>query len=278
MKRLPVVFCILVVLLAVLSCGGNRQHGEADDEADDSLSLLVPETHTAVRCGRFDGTVHRMVTRVPPGRLKELFNDTNDLQLPAARRRGIRPITGIGSAYDVGRPLVRMATCDAYAVDTMWFSLPYLVPRAARLLHDIGQAFRDTIKARGGPEYRIRLTSALRTDYSVARLKRRNRAATEQSCHRYGTTFDVSWTKFDCRDSSHVVSEEDLKNILAEIIWDKRQQGRCFAIFERRQGCFHITVRQREHSSDRAIEQSNNRVIEQSNNRTIEQSSNRAPQ
>lgn len=225
------------------SCSSCSDTETADKEQPDAFDTLVPETHTPVHCGEFDGEVHSMVTHVVPGRLKEIFNDTNDLQLTAARHRGIKPIEGIAQAYGLKRPLVRISTCDAYAVDTMWFSLPYLVPRAARLLHDIGQDFRDTIKARGGKEYRIKVTSALRTDYGVRRLTRRNRAATEQSCHRYGTTFDISWTKFDCRDSSYVISLEDLKNILAEIVYDKRQQGRCYAIFERRQGCFHITVR-----------------------------------
>ena len=239
-KLLLAIAALLIMATALPGCSGGHSD---DDEMDDSLSLLVPETLTVVHSGEFDGEVHRMETNVVPGRLKEIFCDTNDLQLTAAVHRGIQPIEGLRGSYHHKRPLVRLSTCDAYMVDTMWFSLPYLVPRAARLLHDIGKAFSDTVRARGGRDYRIHLTSALRTDHSVRRLKRRNRAATEQSCHRYGTTFDISWTKFDCRDSSYVISLEDLKNILAEIIYDKRQQGRCYAIFERRQGCFHITVR-----------------------------------
>ena len=99
------------------------------------------------------------------------------------------------------------------------------------------------MRARGGREQRLRVTSLTRTENNVKCLRRRNRAATEQSCHRYGTTFDISWTRFDARDSSYIVSLEDLKNILAEVVYDFRRQGRCYAIFERRQGCFHITVR-----------------------------------
>lgn len=210
--------------------------------SDDPLDQPVTERLTRVVSGPTDTTVHGMVTHIVPGRLMDIFADTNELQLSAAIKHGIEPIQGL-HAYRLKRPLVRLNTCDAYAVDTMWFSLPYLVPRAQHLLHDIGQAFTDTVKARGGKDYRIYVTSALRTDYSVRRLKRRNRAATEQSCHRYGTTFDVSWTRFDCRDSSYVVSLESLKNILAEIVYEKREQGRCYAMFERKQGCFHITVR-----------------------------------
>ena len=44
-------------------------------------------------------------------------------------------------------------------------------------------------------------------------------------------------------DPSYQISQESLKNILAEIIYDFRARGKCYAIFETRQGCFHVTVR-----------------------------------
>jgi hypothetical protein len=44
-------------------------------------------------------------------------------------------------------------------------------------------------------------------------------------------------------DPSMIVSLEDLKNILAEVVLDFKRQGRCYAIFERKSGCLHITVR-----------------------------------
>ena len=128
-------------------------------------------------------------------------------------------------------------------LDDLKASVPYLVPKAAQLLKEIGYAFQDSIRKRGGKAYRIKVTSVTRTDYSVSKLMRRNRAATENSCHRYGTTVDISWVKFDCMDPSMIVSLEDLKNILAEVVQGFRRQGRCYAIFERKSGCLHITVR-----------------------------------
>ena len=128
-------------------------------------------------------------------------------------------------------------------LDDLSASVPYLVPKAAQLLKEIGYAFQDSVKKRGGKAYRIKVTSVTRTVYSVSKLMRRNRAATENSCHRYGTTVDISWVKFDCMDPSMVISLEDLKNILAEVVLDFRRQDRCYAIFERKSGCLHITVR-----------------------------------
>ncbi|MBQ9465976.1 MAG: hypothetical protein IJU62_03245 [Muribaculaceae bacterium] len=202
--------------------------------AGDDVQHINPESDNVIR----------FKSRVIPGRLREIFNDTNDLQLTAARAVGFEPISDLRGAYHLKRPIVPIATCRYYALDTMQrMSMPYLVPEAAQLLADIARDFQDTVRARAGADYRLRVTSMTRTDNSVARYRRRYRAATEQSCHRYGTTFDVSWARFDCRDTTRVVNLEDLKNTLAEIIYNKRAQGRCYAIYEHKSGCFHVTVR-----------------------------------
>ncbi|MBR1883117.1 MAG: hypothetical protein IJ808_08960 [Muribaculaceae bacterium] len=242
MHLLPLVAITLVVTGA---CKRSSQNSDSTtDYATDTLVTAHPLSSTP---GEVDfhpeGEIHHLPVHIVPGRLRDIFCDTNGLQLTAARANGIEPITDLRSSWHTKRPLQRVYSCDEYMIDSLSMSMPYLVPRAAQLLKDIGRAFQDTVKARGGKDYRIRVTSLLRTDYSVARLRRRNRSATDQSCHRYGTTFDISWVKFDCRDTTFLVSLEDLKNILAEIVYDERQHGRCYAIFERRQGCFHITVR-----------------------------------
>lgn len=260
LKRGPLVAAALIlasiiVMVARGACAGGHNTGDdstaadsvpapvataaagsayAPPPADDGLPHFNPESHNVIR----------IRTNVVPGRLREIFNDTNDLQLTAARVVGFEPINDLRGAYHLRRPIVPVTTCRYYVVDSMQkMSMPYLVPEAAALLADIGRAFSDTVRNRGNAEYRLRVTSMTRTDNSVARYRRRYRAATEQSCHRYGTTFDVSWSRFDCRDTTRVVNLEDLKNVLAEIVYDKRSQGRCYAIFEHKSGCFHITVR-----------------------------------
>ena len=97
--------------------------------------------------------------------------------------------------------------------------------------------------ARGGKKYKIRVTSILRTEGSVAKLRRVNRNASDASAHQFGTTFDISYSKFMCCDSSYVIRQEDLKNILGEILNNLRNEGRCFVKYEVKQGCFHITAR-----------------------------------
>ena len=171
------------------------------------------------------------------------FNDKNDVQLQAAQAIGINPIESFKDAYNISRPIVKIASCEEYTVDTLTHSMPYLIPKAADLLKDIGKAFTDTVVARGGKKCKMIVTSLLRTDNSIDRLRRRNRNATEMSCHVYGTTFDISWRRFHHSDSTYIMSTEDLKNILGEVLYKMRENGRCYVKFERKQSCYHITTR-----------------------------------
>ncbi len=227
-----------LLALAVTACGGN------DKPAESTVAVKQPEV--VIKTGQSapaNSKVHSIPVHIVPGRLRDIFTDSNHLQLQAAKSNGFDPIVDLRSAYNLKQPVVKLHTCDAYLVEPMQHAIPYLVPKAAELLRTIGKAFSDTVRARGGKEYRIRVTSLTRTDYSVGKLLKRNRNATQQSCHRYGTTFDISWVRFDCLDPSFVVSLEDLKNILAEIVYDQRKRGKCYVMFETKQGCFHITAR-----------------------------------
>ena len=191
----------------------------------------------------FDGVVHRMKVHSVGRSLREVFNDSNAVHLDAARSLGFEPITDLRTAYDISIPIREVRTCKDFHIDKLSHSMPYLVPEAERLLHDIGRSFSDTIRARGGKSYKIKVTSLTRTDVTVRRLRRRNSNATQESAHRFGTTFDISYSKFICCDSSYVIHEGDLNNILAEVLYRLRREGRCYVKWERKQGCFHITTR-----------------------------------
>ncbi len=176
------------------------------------------------------------------GRLRDIFNDSNKYQYAFAERIGIAPMTGVHDAYHTRRPIVKIQSNDLYTIDSLTHSMPFLVPEAARLLTDIGRGFRDSLKSRGAKGYRIRVTSLLRTPHTVKRLRRVNRNATDSSTHQFGTTFDISYARFDCFDSTRVIPQEDLKNLLAEVLLDLRNKERCMVKFERKSPCFHITA------------------------------------
>lgn len=232
--------------------------GEATDSAENAGdTTAVPATRPAAvpangelasderSAHPWDGVVHRMKVNAVGRSLRSVFNDSNAVHLSAAMRLGFEPITDLRTAWDIAKPIREVYTCADYHIDKLSHSMPYLVPEAEMLLHEIGRSFSDTIRARGGKKYKIKVTSLTRTDVTVRRLRRRNRAATQESAHRFGTTFDISYSKFICCDSSYVVHEGDLKNILAEVLHRLRQQGRCYVKYEHKQGCFHITARPR---------------------------------
>jgi hypothetical protein len=82
----------------------------------------------------------------------------------------------------------------------------------------------------------------------VVKLRRRNGNATENSCHLYGTTFDICYNRYKTVEDPdgpprRQVRNDTLKWVLSEVLRDMREQGRCYIKYEVKQGCFHMTVR-----------------------------------
>lgn len=179
----------------------------------------------------------------PVGRYNEIFNDSNYIQYRSAERLGIRPMHTLADAYHTRRPLVRIKSGENFRVDSLTHSMPFLVPEAAQLLNEIGSDFCDLVEERGGDRSnKIIVTSVLRSPQSVKKLRRVNRNAVDSSTHMFATTFDISWAHFDCPDSTKSVDPTVLKGILAEVLLQKRNEGKCYIKYEQKSPCFHITV------------------------------------
>ena len=179
---------------------------------------------------------------------KTAFPDTNSVQLTAATKWGVTPVANRADAEARKKELVYIGSSPYYHVDRLRQSIPYLVPRAAVLLQDIGQAFFDSLFIKGVPLHRFIVTSVLRTEEDVSRLRGINGDATENSCHLYGTTFDICYNRYETVEDPEgpprrAVRNDTLKFILSEVLRDMREQGRCFIKYEVKQGCFHMTVR-----------------------------------
>ena len=191
------------------------------------------------------GRPHRILS-VPS--YKDAFPDLNDVQLEAAHKWGVRPVRNREDAEKRMKELVYMGVSPYYHVDRMSSSIPYLVPRASVLLQDIGQAFYDSLYVKGVPLHQLIVTSVLRTMDAVVKLRRHNGNATENSCHLYGTTFDICYNRYATVEdpagpARRRVASDTLKWVLCEVLRDIRRQERCYVKYEVKQGCFHITVR-----------------------------------
>ncbi|MGP1624116.1 DUF5715 family protein [Bacteroides heparinolyticus] len=180
---------------------------------------------------------------------KRSFGDLNEKHLNVAQALGISPISSREEAERIKGKLQLITTNELYAVDSLTHSLPYLIPEAASLLDTIGSNFLDSLASKGLNPNKIVVTSVLRTKEDVKRLRRRNGNASENSAHFYGTTFDVSWKRFQKVEDEdgrplQDVSPDTLKLVLSEVLRDLKQAEKCYVKYELKQGCFHITARQ----------------------------------
>ena len=168
-NKLPLLF--LAILMAGTSLAGCKKK-------DMSLKLNEPRNIKGVISYR------------------RTFGDLNEAHLNVAQTIGITPIASRKEAEHMKEKLQYIETNDLYVVDSLTHSIPYLIKGAAQLLDTIGTNFLDSLTAKGLNPNKIIVTSVLRTEDDVKRLRRRNGNASANSAHFYGTTFDVSWKRF----------------------------------------------------------------------------------
>jgi len=200
------------------------------------------------------------LTQEPEGRVKwhpvrsvpsyaACFPDVQDVQIVAARKWGVPPVRDRKEAEQRRQELVYVGANPLFCIDKgMTHSIPYLVPRASNLLSMIGRNYLDSLYIKGIPLHRIIVSSVLRTEDDVARLTQRNGNASTESCHRFGTTFDIAYNRYSTvsppgEPERRTVQNDTLKWVLSEVLRDIREKDLCYIKYEVKQGCFHITVR-----------------------------------
>ncbi len=181
----------------------------------------------------------------PFGDYQRAFNDKNDVHLRAAKKNGIEVVKSRAHAETLKHKLEKIESNKLYKVENLTHSIPYLVPKAKSMLDEIGQSFQDSLKSKGVGSYKIVVTSVLRSNEDVHKLRKVNVNATSNSAHRHGTTIDIGYYRFERTDNfyPYEIPKEQLKIILAEVLRDLKKQGKVYVKYEVKQGCFHITVR-----------------------------------
>lgn len=221
-------------------------NGFSHDDLPLNASQLTANRKGA-RFFRADGTIAKHRIKSVP-HFGNAFPDQNDVQLIAANKHGVQPVIDRQEAERRKSELVYVGSNPFFSVDRLHSSIPYLVPRAAVLLQDIGRNFFDSLQLKGVPLHKIIVTSVMRSKADVTKLRGHNGNATQNSCHLYGTTFDVCYNRYKTVEAPNgphrrSVRNDTLKWILSEVLNDIRKSGRCYIKYEVHQGCFHITVR-----------------------------------
>lgn len=194
------------------------------------------------------GPIENHPVRIYDVKYAREFNDMNDVQLNVAQAIGVPPVKDREEAEKMKDKLVLLENCDLYEIRELTHSIPYLVPSAKDLLDVIGRNFQDSLSSHGLNPNKLVITSVLRTEADVAALRKRNTNASENSTHRYGTTFDLSYWRYvkveDLRGRPYEdVPPEYLRAVLGQVLRDIHNKGLCYVKYERKQNCFHITVR-----------------------------------
>jgi hypothetical protein len=163
-----------------------------------------------------------------------------------ARQNGIKPCSDskeIMERVAAGR-LVKIKSGRMYQIDRMKYSYSYLTGDGKDLLDEIGKRFTEKTRQKGIRGSRFYVTSMTRAESNIKSLRRSNSNASENSPHLYGNTFDISYSRFEAR--KWILTNCDrkfLKEALAEVIWELRNEKKCWATYERVQSCFHVVCR-----------------------------------
>lgn len=185
-----------------------------------------------------------------PGRTfsyKDKFRDTQAKQEQAAKAIGLAtPPQNRQEAARMHSQLKFIKSNENYIVDSLTHSIPYLVPAAAAELERIGEGFADILQRNGLPHYQFYVTSVLRTKDDIQQLQRSgNINATTNSCHNYGTTFDLAYFRFNkVTRTREYMHQDNLKLVLGQVLLNEQRAGRIYVKYEWKQACFHITVRE----------------------------------
>ena len=218
------IICLCSVLVVLCACGASTSP-EEQAVVEDSLVWYPGRTFS----------------------YKLKFNDLQTKQHEAASRIGLaRPPKDRADAASMRKSLVEITTNDNYIVDSLTHSVPYLIPAAKRELDAIGAEWADILSRNGLPHYRFYVTSVLRTQEDIKYLQRSgNINSVTQSCHCYGTTFDLAYMRYDKVTRTNLYMHEDnLKLVLGQVLLNHQRAGRIYVKYEWKQSCFHITVRE----------------------------------
>ena len=236
---------VLGFLLGLLVGGGcSRKDRKADETRTEQI---IEEADAAADDvdGTGDSTAKEIIyyTRMIP--YSQTFNDINDVHLAKAKAVGLRKIPGKRDDIDLRR-LIRIEDSDDLVIDDLTYSVPYLTQGAAAELNRIAKAFGDSLRSKQFPVYKLVVSSILRTEEDVEKLRKSgNPNASDNSAHCYGTTFDITYTRYyRDEETDEFMQPYELTKVLAEVLRDEKKAGRVLVKYERKEHCFHITATQ----------------------------------
>ena len=285
MSRVRTWMGLGMVVVAAVACNrGDPYERERDDVADEAPARVVrrepPPVLTAADSARAVArvaaerdSVTAALAKVQTLRWREIWGmrrDVNAEQIAVAQRLGVRANgeAEIQRLVRQGRLVALGDSTEYWVLRKMTHSVPYVTPDAKALLTEVGRRFSAKLDSAGLPRFRMKVTSALRTDETQAELRRINPNASRiVSAHEFGTTMDVSYERFAVPAEPHAAHADSaagppvpwemrsemletvekangkaIQALLGRSIAELREEGALMVMMENGQTVFHFTV------------------------------------
>jgi hypothetical protein len=227
-KKLRLVFLFKTILISILLIF--------------SLSLIVSKGARSHVFGYFSNHCLDYRQKDYSRRLNDRIVDYS----AAAKLKGIKPCKDdaeLKKKVSEGK-LVKVRSGNRYLIDNLTYSSPYVTKETKHLIEEIAQRFREKVSQKGINGSRFIITSMTRKTEILRSLRRNNGNASVNSPHFYGNAFDISYKRFIAR--KWILTNCDkkyLKDALGEVIFELRQEKKCWATYERVQNCYHVVAR-----------------------------------
>lgn len=259
---LPVAGAAIIILIFIImiNYGGKR--------IIDDVSSFVKNAGTIER---------KIILNVPmyedyatSAREAELRRYLLRYHLEAARKYGVKGVQDLEDIKDLCKDgslvSIEASDSDNYYFYNVRKNLRFLSPAAATGLRKLTNRFQENLTSRGvNAQVKIAISSAVRPVSYQKKLRGRNPNASVKSSHSYGISFDIFFDDFYVvlpeSGSYNWISEEinkkvrrrlgflmgdalrrQLRSVLMETIIQMQDTGEIYAILERKQHCYHVTV------------------------------------
>ena len=187
-------------------------------------------------CAASKNAYNGVLTNKNPAHLKEgrCISEKKKLDLPQKTLAQLSTVSG----------LVKVSESQTYSLASMTHSKALLTKEGKSTLDKIGKRFQEKLAEKGYQKKKLVVTSMTRSKDSQVALSRGNANAASHSAHLYGSTFDISYTRFYSVSESKgkKPSQAVLVQTLDEVLTELQKEGRLFGLKEFQQPCFHVTA------------------------------------
>lgn len=212
---------------------------ELKRQLKETYSTLTNSSQPAIHSEEIEPiAVELPMPRVVPPVPDELITKEYDKHLFAAEHNGFGLIESENQFKKLidEQKLVLVNEGAGYEVMPLTHSHPYITPYSKIILKELGIAFQTLTDK----ESFFTITSVTRTPEQQKSLRKRNRNATSGiSSHSYGASFDISYIRINGKKRFSRTTQKKLEEILDEF----QKADKIFYIKERKQSCYHVTVR-----------------------------------